>query len=215
MDGGVFWSAIGALGTCAAAFIAWLAYREARRGRHMDRPPVPTASLMSAAIQRAPLKAPPAPSAPITSAPDLAVAREAFLAEVERCCGGPARADYAAALDHLIRWTQEQGSALVFTPHSGPQKLVKFCVPGVETSFWSAWPRRADGAKLHVLTDPHPRFPESLREVARRELARLDGRQPKPGELPVVSFANLRSEAALRDVEAILSRSLAIVQGRT
>lgn len=148
----------------------------------------------------------------VTRQADLAEARDAFLAEVGRSSGDAVRADYAAVLDAIIAWTERQGNALVFAPHAGSQALVKFCIPGVETSFWSAWPRRADGAKLHLLTDPHPRFPEALRDVARRELARIDGRQPNPGELPVVSFSNLRSDKARRDLDALLSRLLAGIQ---
>jgi len=131
------------------------------------------------------------------------------LAEVERYSGFAIRTECAVVLDRLIRWSMQQGNAVVFTPHSGSQSLVKFCLPGMDTHIWSAWPRKADGAKLHVLTDPHPRFPEPLRDVARRELARLDGRQPKPNELPVVSFRNLRTEDAQRDLIALLSRLLA------
>jgi hypothetical protein len=150
-----------------------------------------------------------------TSGTSVSEACEAFLREVERSAGAAAGADYKQPLDELVRWSEQQAPALGFVPHGGSQALAKYCLPGVKSSFWSAWPRRGDGAKLHVLTDPHPRFPEELREVARRELARLDGREAKPGEIPVVSFANLRSEQSRRDVEALLSRLLREVCGPT
>jgi hypothetical protein len=124
--------------------------------------------------------------------------------------------EYAEILHTLIGWSARQGEVIVFAPHDGPQSLVKFCLPGMErnTHIWSAWPRKADGAKLHVLTDSNrQRFPEPLRELARRELARLDGRKPKAGELPVVSFRNLRTAGAQTSLMALLSQLLRELQG--
>lgn len=96
---------------------------------------------------------------------DLASARKAFLDQVDQYAGAVVRGEYAAILDELIQWSEHRAPALTFVPHDGQQALIKFCLPGMNTHLWSAWPRKVDGAKLHVMTDPHPRFPEPLREL--------------------------------------------------
>ena len=138
--------------------------------------------------------------------------RDAFIAAVRRSTPQQAE-EFAAVLDELLRWSEQHDWAIQFMHHEGSQAVVKYCVPGVATPFWSAWPRQADGAKLCVLTDPHPRFPEADRDMARRELAALDGRTPEPTEVPTVSFQQLLSGEARRRVRALMCRLLCRVCG--
>ena len=142
----------------------------------------------------------------------LSTERAPFLAKVGEY--KPRRAvRIGEVLNALVEWSEGRGGEIEFTPHTGsagrePQALVKYCVPGVGTPFWAAYPRAADGAKLHVLTDPHPRFPEDLRREAREVLAGLDGRRPNPTECPVVSFETLADPAALASLLALLASVL-------
>jgi hypothetical protein len=117
---------------------------------------------------------------------DLATARAEFLAKVEGYAAGQS-ARFAPALDELIRWSEANG--LDFTPHAGVHDLVKFTVSGAKMAFWSATPRTGDGAKLTLLNDP--RFEESLRTMAREELARIDDKEIKPGGVPELAFTKL------------------------
>jgi hypothetical protein len=117
---------------------------------------------------------------------DLATARADFLSKVKGYASGQA-ARFAPVLDDLIRWSEANG--LEFTPHAGVHDVVKFSAPGARMAFWSATPRTGDGGKLTLLNDP--RFPVSLRDLARDELARIDGKAAVPGVVPEVGFAML------------------------
>jgi hypothetical protein len=115
---------------------------------------------------------------------------------------------YANVLDDLIEWTRLQGDALHFVARDGDQCIVKFCVPGVDTPFWAAYPRKHDGAKLTVFPEPHALIPEEVREWARRELAELEGRQPTPNSQPMVSFAVLQERTARERVKELFQKML-------
>jgi len=117
---------------------------------------------------------------------DLATARADFLEKVEGYAAGQS-ARFAPALDELVRWSEANG--LEFTHHTGVHDLVKFSVPGAGMAFWSATPRTGDGAKLTLLNDP--RFPESLRTLARDDLAAVDGKAVQPEGVPEVAFTKL------------------------
>src|SRR4051794_14923185 len=110
---------------------------------------------------------------------DLATARADFLKRVEDYAPDQA-ARFAPALDQLIRWSETNG--LEFTPHAGVADLVKFSVPGAKMAFWSATPRTGDGAKFTLLNDS--RFRESLRTLARDELAAIDGKKDQADGIP-------------------------------
>jgi hypothetical protein len=117
---------------------------------------------------------------------DIVTARADFLEKVE---GYAARqsARFAPVLDELIAWSEANG--LEFTPHSGVHDLLKFSTPGAKMAFWTATPRTGDGAKLTLLNDT--RFPESLRTLARDELARIDGKPVQPEGVPETAFTKL------------------------
>jgi hypothetical protein len=117
---------------------------------------------------------------------DLATARAGFLEKVKGYASGQS-ARFAPALDELIRWSEQNG--LVFTRHNGVHDLVKFSVPGAKMAFWSAVPRTGDGGKLTLLNDS--RFPESLRTIARDELAGIDGKAGETGDVPEIAFTML------------------------
>lgn len=138
---------------------------------------------------------------------DLPAARTAFLRAIDATTPFRTR-EFGEVLDELIRWSEQHDWGIQFVAHGGSQGLVKYCVPGVDAHFWSAWPRQVDGAKLHIFADPHPRFPEELRDVARQELAQLDGRTPNPTELPVVSFERLLLDGAMRRVKKLMCQLL-------
>jgi len=117
---------------------------------------------------------------------DLATTRADFLAKVEGYASGQS-VRFAPPLDELIQWSEANG--LEFTPNTGVHDLVKFSVPGVPMAFWSATPRTGDGAKFTLLNDP--RFPESLRTLARGELAGIDGKPEQSAGVPEVAFTKL------------------------
>src|SRR5438270_9969006 len=117
---------------------------------------------------------------------DLATARADFLEKVEGYASGQS-VRFAPALDELIRWSEANG--LEFTPPAGVHDLVKFSTPGAKMAFWSAAPRTGDGAKLTLLNDP--RFPETLRTLARDELAQIDDRSAGKASVPELAFTKL------------------------
>lgn len=144
---------------------------------------------------------------------DLATAQAAFLDKVEVWAPGQAKR-FAPVLDELIRWAEANAWGVRFARHDGPHKMVKYCVPGVETPFWTVVARTGDGAKLTMLNNSHPRFPEELRDEARGELARIDGREPKPDGVPEVAFTKLIWPPYRQQVLELMTRLLNEVHGR-
>jgi hypothetical protein len=144
---------------------------------------------------------------------DLARARTEFLDKVEDWAPGQAKR-FAPVLDELIRWAEENAWGVRFTRHDGIHKMVKFCVLGVETPFWAVVARTGDGAKLTMLNNPHPRIPDGLREEARGQLARIDGKEPKPDGVPEVAFTKLIWPPYRQQVLDLMTRLLNVVHGR-
>src|SRR5829696_7650695 len=134
---------------------------------------------------------------------DLVAARAGFLAKVESYAPGQA-ARFAPALDDLIRWSEVNG--LTFDLRRRPAELVRFCVPDSKLPFWTATPRTGDGGKLTLLDAP--RFPESLRAVARDELALIDRRAAAPDTVPVIAFTQLIWEPYRARVLDLMGRLL-------
>ena len=112
--------------------------------------------------------------------------------------------DFGRIADDLIAWSTQHDWAIQHAPR-GDQKqaVVKFTLEGMNAPFWTAYPRKTDGAKLCVV-DSEDVFPDSVRATARRVLAELDGRVPEENEAPTVSFQKLRSDEALRRVKQLL-----------
>jgi hypothetical protein len=133
--------------------------------------------------------------------------RSAFLEAVRGYAPSKTKA-YAVALDDLIGWTCLQGDDLRFVARDGDQSIVKFCVPGVDTPFWAAYPRKVDGAKLTVFPEPHASIPEDVREMARQRLAEMEGDDPAPNSQPMVSFRVLEDCTVRERVKELFQEML-------
>jgi len=144
---------------------------------------------------------------------DLVTAIDKFLAKVEVWAPGQA-VRFAPVLDDLIKWSEENSWGVQFTHHTGVHHLVKYCVPGITTPFWSVVPRTSDGARLTLMNDPHPRYPEALRTEARIELARIDGVAAKTEGVPEVAFTKLIWAPYRERVLDLMTRLLNGVHGR-
>ena len=125
--------------------------------------------------------------------------REAFVRKVSTYAPDDA-VEFGRIADSLITWSAEHDGALEHVSAEGQeQDVVKYAIPEMNAPFWTAYPRKADGAKLCVL-DSDTVFPSHLVTEARAELAEMDGREPKSNERPTVSFDRLRSPDAVRRV---------------
>ncbi|MEJ7808889.1 MAG: hypothetical protein WKG32_00585 [Gemmatimonadaceae bacterium] len=98
--------------------------------------------------------------------PTLPVAREAFLAEVNRDTSGPERARFALVLDALIEWSLKRPKVLAFQADDGPSIGVSFERVGTKVVFWSARVARGKGPKLEI-------YPPSGRSLTPEERARV------------------------------------------
>lgn len=134
---------------------------------------------------------------------DLATARASFLDKVNGYAPGQA-VRFTPALDALIAWSEANG--LVFTG-SKARELVKFSVPDSRLAFWSAMPRTDDGAKFMLLTEP--KFADSLRAMARDELAKINGKDALPDAAPSMPFTKLIWEPYRTRVLDLMGRLLA------
>lgn len=150
-------------------------------------------------------------------AKDLDTAKKEFWDEVKR--RNPSfdnvQKRLSPVLNSLIEWSEKQ-PALTFTWHEGTpgaerQFLVKFGLSGMDAAFWAAYPTKDDGAFLIVVADPHHRFPDDLREDARRELAAIDRRDRVDDEYPTVRFLNLLPPKNLQRVLELMEGWLARV----
>jgi hypothetical protein len=144
---------------------------------------------------------------------DIVTAIDKFLAKVEVWAPGQS-IRFAPALDDLIKWSEENAWGVQFTHHAGVHHLVKYCVPGVNTPFWSAVPRTGDGARFTLLNEPHQRFPEALRNEAREELCRIGGVKSSSEGVPEVAFTKLIWEPYRLRVLDLMTKMLNAVHGR-
>jgi hypothetical protein len=96
---------------------------------------------------------------------------------------------------------------LEYRPPTAAQTLLRYAAGG--RVFWSVVARSGDGAKLTLLN--YPAFPESLRDAARTELARLDRKAEKVGGVPEVALTQLIWEPHQRQVLETMTRLLAVV----
>jgi hypothetical protein len=118
---------------------------------------------------------------------DLKTATADFFAKVERHTPDEVKR-VRAVLDDLLRWSAENGLNFF---HQTPKGPIRYCVKGVASPFWTFTPHSGDGARLTLLTTSHPKFPEDLRDEARKFLAKLDGRNPVAEEIPTVGYLKL------------------------
>ena len=135
---------------------------------------------------------------------DLAKTRSLFLAKVEGYASGQA-SRFATVLDELIRWSELNN--LTFTPHAGIHELIKYSLKHAKVPFWCATPRTIDGAKFTLLNDPN--FPEPLRNEAREELARIDGKKAISEGIPEMAFTKLLWKPYREQVFKLMDRLLA------
>lgn len=138
---------------------------------------------------------------------DVTTARANFLSRVEGYAWGQS-ARLSPALDELIRWSEDNG--LQYRPPTGAQTLVRYTEGN--RVFWSVAPRTGDGAKLTLLNDTA--FPGPLRDEARAELARIDGKAEKDGGVPEVALSKLIWEPYRARVLALMTRLLAGLESR-
>jgi hypothetical protein len=143
---------------------------------------------------------------------DLETATAEFLARVDRHSPDELKR-VRAVLEDLLRWSEEHSWGVSFSGRN-PLGPVRYCVDGIATPFWVVTPRSVDGARLTLLTGVHPRFPEDLREEARKECARIDGRVPVPNEIPVVGCGKLRWPPNREAIFALMTKALNRVHGR-
>lgn len=140
---------------------------------------------------------------------NLQRAKSDFLAEVGRYVPDVVKG-FERVLDDLVLWSEQHKPDIEFVWHEGNdgrvrQMLVKYCVPGIPSPFWAAWPRAKDGAKLSLLTDANA-FPEELREAARAGLATIG--KEDVFEVPEVSFGSLIPQVRRDQLKALMERLL-------
>jgi hypothetical protein len=137
--------------------------------------------------------------------------REAFLRVVQDYTSVAVRETFARVLDDLVHWTKGQDGAFRFRPRGNrDQATVAFCLTAENTTFWTAYPRKKDGAKLCVLDSLSPRVPEEVREMLRREFARIENPVAgTPYTCPTLSFMTLEAVEVRNEVKQLLSNALA------
>ena len=80
----------------------------------------------------------------------LPLAREAFLAEINRETTGTERPRFAVVLDALIEWSVARPELLAFRADDGPSIGVSFERVGSKVVFWSARVMRGKVPKLEI-----------------------------------------------------------------
>jgi hypothetical protein len=143
---------------------------------------------------------------------DFKMATDAFFAKVERHTPDEVKR-VRSVLDDLLLWSAEHSWGLKFS-NQNPKGPIRYCVDGVVSPFWAFAPHTGQGARLTLLTAIHPKFPEDLRDEARRMLAKLDGRKPDPDEVPTVGYLKLLWPPNRDALYALMTRAINRIHGR-
>ena len=126
----------------------------------------------------------------------LPLAREAFLAEINRETAGTERSRFAVVLDALIEWSVARPELLAFRADKGPSIGVSFERVGSQVVFWSARVTRGKGPKLEI-------YPPTGRSLSAEERAQVMQTLNAHSRAVLVEGDRLRiGFAALKNVEA-------------
>lgn len=117
-------------------------------------------------------------------------------------------------LDDLIDWTRLRPELRFVWDErvSDGKHVVKFCLKDMPVSFWAAWPREGDGARLTLLASGDPTYPGHLREFALQELSRIVGRQIGPK--PQISLRALIDPGKRELVKQLMTQLFCRITGR-
>ncbi len=139
----------------------------------------------------------------------LPLAREAFLAEINRDTTFTERPRFAEVLDALIEWSLARPELLAFRADEGPSIGVSFERVGSKVVFWSARVMRGKGPKLEI-------YPPSGRSLSAEERAQvmqtLNAHSREvlvDGDRLPIGFAALKNVEARTAVLALMDELLA------
>ena len=139
----------------------------------------------------------------------LPLAREAFLAEINRDTTGTERPRFAVVLDALIEWSVARPEMLTFRADEGPSIGVSFERVESKVVFWSARVMRGKGPKLEI----YPPTGRSLSAEERAQVMQTLNAHSREvlvdGDRLRIGFAALKNVGARTAVLALMDQLLA------
>jgi hypothetical protein len=139
----------------------------------------------------------------------IQLARQSFVAAMQRETSGTDLARYTAVLDALIAWSAKHADRLTFRPAGKRGDAIRFERTKTKEAFWSAQVTRADAPKLEIhLPAARPLSAED-RAATMQTLNAHSREVLVEGERLRIGFGALKNAAALAAALDVMERLIA------
>jgi hypothetical protein len=139
----------------------------------------------------------------------LSIARQAFVAAMQRETSGPDLPRYVAVLDAILAWSAARADGLTFRPGGKRTDVIRFDRANTKETLWSVQVARADAPKLEI----HLAAGRPLSAADRASTMQVLNAQSREvlveGDRLRIGFGALKNAAALAAVLEVMDRLLA------
>lgn len=141
--------------------------------------------------------------------PNLLQYRESFITQVKRyVSNADERRRFTEILDHFIDWSFKRSAEIDHFDGNYDQHVVSFKHRATGVVFWSAYPRRGDGAKLEILPGGHGSLSVDRLQDALSVIGAISKEPVSDATTLRIPFSALKSELRREYVTALLERML-------
>ena len=138
----------------------------------------------------------------------LPLARQAFVAVIQRDTPGTDLPRFAAVLDALIAWSVARPGLLAFRADEGRKDVVSFERAGSKVVFWSAQVTRGTGPRLEIHAPTGRPLHAEERATVMQTLNAYSREVLVEGDRLRIGFGALKNPAALAAVLALMEQLL-------
>lgn len=135
----------------------------------------------------------------------LPVARETFVAAMNRETSGSDRPRYMAVLESFLEWTLARPDQLTFRSDESARGVLSFLRVGSNVVFWSVKPMRNDCPQIELLPRAAAILGEEDRESARQALNALSRTVLEGDDKLRIGFSAMKNEASRAAMFSLMS----------
>lgn len=139
----------------------------------------------------------------------LPVARQAFVAAIQRDKPGTDLPRFVAVLDALIAWSVARPALVAFRADEGRKDVISFARAGTKAVFWSAQVTRGTGPRLEIHAPTGRALSAEERSTVMQTLNAHSRAVLVEGDRLRIGFGALKTPAALAAVLALMEQLLA------
>ena len=139
----------------------------------------------------------------------LPVARQAFVAAIQRDKPGTDLPRFVAVLDALIAWSAARPALVAFRTDEGRKDVISFARTGTKAVFWSAQVTRGTGPRLEIHAPTARSLSAEERSTVMQTLNAHSRAVLVDGDRLRIGFGALKTPAALAAVLALMEQLLA------